>query len=136
MKNKRHLDDPESSNSKRSQMTTAPSILNFFKNHYTYQTFNSKDLLLLLDCDTPETAKKEAKKQMNDILEVKNINDEVKKFVSCLLIDDLRCLYDSYAELYWTEKKSMNAVMTSSHKQLQVYHEVSSGMMDRTLLVK
>ncbi|RCH84499.1 hypothetical protein CU098_009777, partial [Rhizopus stolonifer] len=72
MRNKRHLDDPESSNSKRPQMTTPPSILNYFKNHYTYQTFNSKDLLLLLNCDTPETAKKEAENQMNGILDVKN----------------------------------------------------------------
>ncbi|KAG1466769.1 hypothetical protein G6F56_004626 [Rhizopus delemar] len=133
MRNKRHLDDPESSNSKRPQMTTPPSILNYFKNHYTYQTFNSKDLLLLLNCDTPETAKKEAENQMNGILDVKNVKDEVRKFVSCLLIDDLKCLSDSNADLYWTEKKSMAALMTSSHKQLQVYHEVSSGMMDQAL---
>ncbi|KAG1131566.1 hypothetical protein G6F37_013442 [Rhizopus arrhizus] len=134
MKNKRHLEDSESSNSKRPQMTTPPSILNYFKNHYTFQTFNSKDLLLLLNCDTSQTGKKEAESQMNGILEVKNVKDEVRKFVSCLLIDGLKCLSDSNADLYWTEKKSMAALMTSSHKQLQVYHEVSSGMMGQALL--
>ncbi|RCH99712.1 hypothetical protein CU098_006846, partial [Rhizopus stolonifer] len=134
MRNKRHLDDPESPNSKRPQMTTLPSILNYFKNYYTYQAFDSKDLLLLLNCNTSETAKKkEPKNQMNDIIDVKNVKDEVRKFVSCLLIDDLKCLSDSNADLYWTEKKSMAALMTSSHKQLQVYHEVSSGMMDQAL---
>jgi hypothetical protein len=48
-------------------MTTPPSILRYFKTHYTYQTFNSKDLLVLLNRETPETAKKEAENQMNAI---------------------------------------------------------------------
>lgn len=54
--------------------------------------------------------------QMNGILEVKNVKDEVRKPVSCLLIDGLKCLSDSNADLYWTEKKSMAALMTNSHK--------------------
>lgn len=53
---------------------------------------------------------------MNGILEVKNVKDEVRKPVSCLLIDGLKCLSDSNADLYWTEKKSMAALMTNSHK--------------------
>lgn len=134
MKNKRYLNDPESSSSKRPHINTPPSILNYFKHHYTYHTFNSKDLLLLLNCDTPETAKTEAENQMNDIFAVKNVKNEVKKFVSCLLIDSLKCLSDSNADLYWMEKKSMAAIMTSSHKQSHKYHEISFGMATRYYL--
>ncbi|KAK4518517.1 uncharacterized protein ATC70_008735 [Mucor velutinosus] len=134
MNNKRHSDDPESSSSKRTQMASSSSILHYFKTHYTYQTFNSKDLLRLLNCDTPETAKKEAENQMNAIFNIKNVKDEVKNFVSCLLVDGLKCLSNPDADLYWKEKKSMAALLTSSHEQLQLYHGVSSSMINQTLL--
>lgn len=134
MTSKRQLKNAESSSSNRPQKTTLPTILNYFKSHYTYQTFNSKDLLLLLDCNTPETAKSTAEDQLNSFLNQPNLKDEVKTFISKLLIDGLICLQDSNAALYWEEKKSKAALLLSSHKQLQVYHGVSAQVMEQELV--
>ncbi|KAG2193903.1 hypothetical protein INT47_004151, partial [Mucor saturninus] len=105
----------------------------YLKQYHTYQTFNSKDLLLLLNCSTPEMAQKEAEYQLNNILKVKQLDDKVKDFVTDLLIDGMKFLKDCDAELYWMEKKSMTATILNSHKQLQLFHKVSSDLMDNIL---
>ncbi|CAO3632752.1 unnamed protein product [Mucor hiemalis] len=66
MATKRQLDTPESSNS---NILSLSLVLNYFKQHYSHQTFNSAEFLALLNCNSPESAKEEAKRQMTQILE-------------------------------------------------------------------
>lgn len=84
-----------------------------------------------MNCSTPETANVEAENRLADLLEVKNVKNTAKKFISRSLLDDLKCLSDYDAELYWMEKKSVASALTSFHKQVQVYHKVSSQVLDR-----
>ncbi|GAA5800099.1 hypothetical protein HPULCUR_005521 [Helicostylum pulchrum] len=127
------MKDPCSSSTKRVPPSQSTSVWGYLKRHHNYQTFSSKEFLTLLNCSTPEQAKVEAIRSMNELLKVDDIKAPVKKFASLLLLDDLNILEDFDGKLHWLEKKSEAGLMTSSHNQLQAYYRIGSNVADRVL---
>ncbi|GAN08002.1 hypothetical protein MAM1_0185c07507 [Mucor ambiguus] len=133
MTTKRHLNDAQSSKSKRHQDPAPSPIFNYIKNYHTFQTFDTKEFLCLLNCDTRESAKLETQNQLESILQVKKVKDDIRLFVANLLNGDMKFLSDPRAEIYWMEKRNVFETVTNAHKQLGVYNAVSSSVSTQAL---
>lgn len=97
------------------------SVMQYIKQHHAYKSFNTKEFLQVLDCPSPLIAKTEARERLQRILELKNVDQDVKAFASKPLTGDLNILSDANAQSYWLEKQNANSVIINSHKQFQVY---------------